>query len=89
MQICTLIHTNLGSHIPSLVLLSITTRETILRNSPQAVKRWYAQFLRRLGMDIKSVEVAKFLKSNPDEQEFRIGLRDPCESCSARVGVAR
>ena len=50
----------------------------------EAVKRWYSQFLRRLGMDIKSVEVAKFLKSNPDEQEFRIGLRDPCcESCSA------
>ena len=48
------------------------------------MKRWYSQFLRRLGLDIKSVEVAKFLKSNPDEQEFRIGLRDPCEACAAR-----
>ena len=53
----------------------------------EAVKRWYSQFLRRLGMDIKSVEVAKFLKSNPDEQEFRIGLRDPCEACAARGGA--
>ena len=53
----------------------------------EAVKRWYSQFLRRLGMDIKSVEVAKFLKSNPDEQEFRIGLRDPCEACAARDGA--
>ena len=40
----------------------------------EAVKRWYSQYLRRLGMDIKSVEVAKFLKSNPDEKEFRMDI---------------
>ena len=43
----------------------------------EAVKRWYSQFLRRLGLDIKSVEVAKFIKDNRDEQEFRISVRDP------------
>ena len=60
-------------------------RETSETPRSQDVKRWYSQFLRRLGLDIKSVEVAKFLKSNPDEHEFRMEVRDACGPCSARA----
>ena len=64
--------------------MTMRERETGGTHCSQDVKRWYSQFLRRLGMEIKSVEVAKFLKSNPDEQEFRMEVRDACGSCSAR-----
>ncbi len=48
----------------------------------ELVKKWYSEFLRHLGMDLKSVEVAKFLKSNPDEASHRVDVfTAACDEC--------
>jgi hypothetical protein len=48
----------------------------------EQIKRWYSQFLRDLGMEMKSLEMAKFLKYYPDEQAHRVDVSSACDGCS-------
>lgn len=51
----------------------------------ESIKAWYSQFLRGLGMVNKSLEVAKFLKSNPDEPAYRFEAVRSCGGCQKTV----
>ena len=51
----------------------------------EAIKRWYAQFLRDIGMVKQSIWVQKFVKNCPEEPTYRAEVSRHCEHCKQRL----